>query len=170
MKLPIRYYRSLLLTSAFTLALGSMPACASLITYEFDGVCSDCAGTGVGLLTLQDYSLGTPLSAANFYSFTYTSNLFSMSIASPAQLSNIMGSLPDTMPGTAFVVLKDTSATPLYFLSNSDGSWCAGTNCTQDTGTASGWASAAPEPSTQLSVAAALLAVALLLIPRARRA
>jgi hypothetical protein len=146
-----------------------MPVCASLITYEFDGTCSDCTGTGVGLLTLQDYSLGTPLSAANFYSFTYTSDLFSMSIAS-GQLANIMGSL-DTMPGTAFVVLKDTSDTPQYFLSNTDGTWCAGTNCTQDTGPESAWSAAvaAPEPSTLISVVATLLAIGLMWLPRARR-
>ena len=49
-------------------------------TYQFVGQCTDCSGTGVGVLTVQNYTLGTALSSCNFVSFTYTSNLTSFTV------------------------------------------------------------------------------------------
>jgi hypothetical protein len=48
--------------------------------YTFLGVCTDCTGTGTGILRLQDYTPGASLTPANFVFFDYFSNLTSLFI------------------------------------------------------------------------------------------
>jgi len=39
-------------------------------TYQFVGQCTDCSGTGVGVLTVRNYTLGDTLTSCNLVSFT----------------------------------------------------------------------------------------------------
>jgi hypothetical protein len=72
---------ALALTSAAALFAATPAAAAGPLTYiDFVGTCSDCAGSGVGVLTLQDFVLGSALTASNFVDFTYHSNLVSFDI------------------------------------------------------------------------------------------
>jgi hypothetical protein len=73
---------SLTLATAFLNPMDAAAQTATDTTYMFTGSCSDCTGTGVGYLTLQNYTPGTALSYSDFVSFTYTSNLSSFSITS----------------------------------------------------------------------------------------
>jgi hypothetical protein len=57
--------------SGFAVCLQTGPT----TTYQFVGQCTDCSGTGVGLLTVRNYTLGNALEYCNFVSFSYTSNL-----------------------------------------------------------------------------------------------
>jgi hypothetical protein len=56
------------------------PVLAQDSTYDFSGNCADCQNTGNGVLTLQNYTPGTALSASNFVSFTYSSNLLTFNV------------------------------------------------------------------------------------------
>ena len=60
--------------AAATSSAGTCIQSGTQATYRFVGQCSDCTGTGVGMLTVQNYTLGTELTSCNFVSFTYTSN------------------------------------------------------------------------------------------------
>jgi hypothetical protein len=72
---------ALCLGSGVALAGAATPAAAAdTVTFDFTGVCSDCTGMGVGELTLQNFTPGQKLTAANFVSFTYNSNFVSMSL------------------------------------------------------------------------------------------
>ena len=143
----------------------------SQATYQFVGQCTDCTGTGVGQLTVQNYTLGTALYSCNFVSFTYTSNLTSFTIA-PSDSPNLSGTLPASLPSAATVrVFSGSNA----FESNSGGAWCAGTGCVGDIGSSSIWGyptAAVPTLSTPAWCALGLLlaGAGALLAQRARRA
>jgi len=123
---------------------------ASTVTYEFIGQCYDCTGTGIGYLTLSDYTLGTNLSNSNFVSFTYQSNLINLSYSGigtdPNQLMSIQGLIPPTLPATADVFLYGFQQYPTFaqlgyiFRSNVNGAWCVGTqDCSADYGFSHEW-------------------------------
>lgn len=134
------------------------------VTYQFTGTCGDCSGTGIGLLTLQNYNPGDGLSTSNFVSFTYTSNLLeSFSIPSTDFLA-LAGSLP-AAPGPATVVILDVTSSTMFTSLGSGGSWCVGSisNCGSDEGQYSTWspASGVPEPATMIPVALGLICLGL---------
>jgi hypothetical protein len=79
----------------------SQPAPPPLTYIDFVGTCSDCAGSGVGVLTLQNFQLGSALSASNFLDFKYTSNLVSFDITS-ATLGSFSATFNE-LPGLARV-------------------------------------------------------------------
>ena len=142
-------------------------------TYQFVGQCADCSGTGIGLLTVQNYTLGTALSSCNFVSFTYKSNLTSFTIA-PSDSPNLSGMLPASLPATATVTIRDI-VIQLQFASDVSGSWSVSAFHPVDTGASSIWGyPPAPVPTlgaTGLCALGLLLAGAgALLAQRARRA
>ena len=122
-------------------------------TYQFVGQCTDCTGTGVGELTVQNYTLGTSLSNCNFVSFTYTSNLTSFTITAPGSFS-LSGTLPASLPSAATVRVIGTGSN--NFGSNTDGSWYVGLT---DYGTGGTWSlpSTVPTLSTAAWCALGLL-------------
>lgn len=131
-------------------ALAALPtgsATGSTATYQFVGTCSDCTGTGVGLLTLQNYTLGQPLTWANFVGFTYTSNKnpipagISPSTTNFNSSSILSGSLPATLPASATVSLGwNGNNYVLETLAGSGAYWCVGVNgCQGDYGFGGTW-------------------------------
>ena len=140
-------------------------------TYRFVGQCSDCTGTGIGMLTVQNYTLGTELTSCNFVSFTYTSNLTSVTMTQ-SDSPNLSGMLPVSLPATASVSIRDF-AIEMRFDSDVSGNWSVGAFHPDDTGTSSLWGYPAPAVPT-LGIAAFcalgwLLAGAGALLLRARR-
>jgi hypothetical protein len=87
-------------------------------TFTFTGQCAvdDCTGVGVGTLVLSDYTQGDPIEFANFVSFTYTSNLLSLSFS---DVSVITGTLPVDLPATANVLIEGQQG----FQSDTTGAW-----------------------------------------------
>jgi hypothetical protein len=123
-----------------------------LSEFTFTGVCAvdDCTGDGIGVLTLENYSLGGPIHTSNFVSFSYKSNLTSLSLDAN-DVSEVSGSLPAILPAAATVEFLVGEGVP--FFSSADGSWC--TDCSVDQGQTSVWsagagaaAGEAPEPAT----------------------
>jgi hypothetical protein len=153
----------LLLLGITLVALVPLQATTIQTTYIFTGICVDCAGTGIGQLTVQSYTPGTTLQMSNFVSFTYSSNLLpSYSITTP--LSVFTGSIPVALPAAAAINIQSTGGQ--VFDSFTNGSWCAGSGstCLSDHGTSSSWSSASaivPEPQTLTLAALALSGFAL---------
>ena len=122
----------------------------TLSEFTFTGACAvdDCTGDGIGVLTLENYSLGSPIDTSNFVSFSYKSNLTSFSLDA-GDVSEVSGSLPAILPATATVEFLVGEGVP--FFSSVDGRWCA--DCADDQGQTSIWsagvaAGEAPEPAT----------------------
>jgi len=124
-------------------------AVVSTTTYYFTGRCSDSTGNGQGTLVLQNYTLGSTLTNANLVTWNYTSNLLTYSVTPGANPTfSIGGSLPATLPGTSLntvVIANQSSAGASFigFIAQTSGTWCAGLNCEDDSGTNGTW-SAAP--------------------------
>jgi hypothetical protein len=90
---------------------------------SFSGSCEvDCAGTGSGLLTLEDYVLGDPLSASNFVSFSYSSNVTSFLISNGDTGLFLLGSINGS--GTNSVTIANSD----HSFSDFGGLWCADDN------------------------------------------
>ena len=117
-------------------------------TYQFVGQCTDCTGTGVGQLTVQNYTLGDTLNSCNFVSFTYTSNLTSFTITAPGSFT-LSGTLPVSLPAAATVRVFGTGRN--NFESNTDGSWYVGLS---DYGTGGVWSLPSTSTVPTLSTAA----------------
>jgi hypothetical protein len=132
-------------------------------TYQFVGTCTtqagNCTGTGVGSLTVQNYTLGGTLTTCNLVSFTYTSNLANYTVTQ-ANSPSLSGSLPSTLPGKAAILVQD-SVHPT-FQSNNDGtgSWAVGFD---DFGTGGTWSSPTTTTSVPTLSTTALAALGLLL-------
>src|SRR5689334_11312287 len=69
-------------------------------SYQFVGNCSDCAGTAMATLVLQNYTPGSALNNSDFVSLTYSSNLLNFTLLANESPS-ITGSLPASLPGHA---------------------------------------------------------------------
>ena len=144
----------------FACAFSATPA-GTNVTYQFVGQCQDCVQgqvvPGTGLLTLQNYTLGTALSNANFVSFTYSSPKMSMSIA-PGDLAGggLTGSLPAGLPAVAQVNIGISGGPAL---STQPGFWCAGlAACLADYGSVHVWSVySAPAPTPTGAVGAPAL-------------
>jgi hypothetical protein len=171
-----RLVRSAFVLSAITLVMGPPKLSAGAIpidiTYQFTGTCTDCTGFGTGLLTLANYTLGTSLTAANFVSFSYSSNLISFSIPNSTDLSVFNGSLPASLSGTAPISIEDTNLPTDALIIFPDGGWCAGTHCAGDNGPSSTWnlAAVTPEPATWILLPSAVLGLGLIRRRRTQRA
>jgi hypothetical protein len=146
-------FRSILLMSIMAAASAS----ASVISFTFTGACSDCyggAGNALGTLTLSaTYTLGSPITNANFSSFTYNgTNLqgpFTITNSTP-DLS-VSGSLPLSLPGTATISIDGFVGGNFYeFNTSTSGAWSV-TMPGTDMGTVSSFSAqstGAPEPAT----------------------
>jgi PEP-CTERM motif len=138
----------LMLLSAVGFAAG--PAQAALTQFTFTGFCTDaCTGEGIAVLTLQDYTLGTPLTASDFVSFSYESKQNSFSVDS-TELQKISGALPAVLPSSASVSIVVGAKDEIFMSSTGgNGGWFAGPKGSVDAGLFSSWsAGAVPEPST----------------------
>jgi hypothetical protein len=135
------------------------PQTGPTTTYQFVGQCSDCYQTGVGLLTLRNYTPGTQFNySCNFVSFTYYSNLINYTVT-PSNLYNAFGTLPASLPAAASVFVETNGG--LIFESSTDGDWNVGET---DYGSSSLW-SLAPASVPAVSVPMLIgLAVMLALI------
>jgi hypothetical protein len=103
--------------------------------FTFTGQCTDCTGTGIGVLTLSGYTQGNGLALSNFVSFTYKSNLLNLSYD---VATYIRGNLVN-LPGKDYVVMVFNGGVAFYSLNTGSGSWCIGNNCEQDMGPSSLW-------------------------------
>ena len=167
----LRASRSVLIMSAFALVLGPLHLRADSIpvAFQFTGICVDCPETGIGtgILTLQNYTLGTSIDTLqNFVSFTYSSDVLLFSVPSTDQVT-ITGMLPDSLPGPAYVNIQDTTTSMTFF--STTGFWCTGVNCNSDTGTVSTWDFVQPVPEPATVIPAGLGALCLLLAGRRAR-
>jgi hypothetical protein len=146
------------LLAACLLLSGGRAMADTLTTLYFTGQCTDCTGTGEGVLVLDDYTLGQPLENSEFVSFTYSSNLIQLSIVSGQQYGDATGLFGPSLPGAADfsieVPIEYGSPTRLEFSSDADGSWSisdAGPPIF-DYGSSSSWSLTAPavtpEPSS----------------------
>jgi hypothetical protein len=128
--------------------------------YDFVGNCTDCTGTGTGVLTLSgSYVRGTTLTSGDFVDWTYTSNLITYEIAS---VTFISGSIPVSLPASvADVTFYNASYD--FTTSGFIGTWCTGTGtlCFKDYGPTYTWSSAqaAPEPASLAVMAVGMVAV-----------
>ena len=91
---------------------GAGPAAASgpLTVIDFTGTCSDCAGTGVGVLTVQNFGTGV-LNDSNFVSWTYTSNLVTYSLTQ-ASFHAFSADFSAGLPGLAAVSIETATTVP----------------------------------------------------------
>ena len=99
------------------------------------GQCTDCSGTGVGYLTLQNCALGNTLTNCNFVSFSYSSNLTTFTITL-SNFASLNGSLPTSLPSAAAVAILSTNPSQAL-LTQVSGQWVVGTP--QDFGGTSTW-------------------------------
>ena len=134
---------------------GACPLAGPQATYQFVGQCTDCSGTGVGVLTVQNYTLGDTLTGCNFVSFTYTSNLTSFTITAPGSY-DLSGMLPVSLPAAAMVNVRDSTN---EFSSSANGTWNVDES---DYGTGGTWSLPSTSTAPTLSPAA-LCALGLLL-------
>ena len=124
-------------------------------TYQFVGQCTDCSGTGAGVLTVQNYTLGDTLTDCNLVSFTYTSNLTSFTITR-SDSPYLSGMLPVSLPASAAVNVSDFTN---GFSSNVNGNWSVGL---LDHGTGGIWS--LPSTSTAPTLSPAALGALVLLL------
>lgn len=134
------------LAALFGAAIIAAPAAA--VDFEFSGTCIDCSGTGKGTLVLKDYTFGDTLTADNFVSFTYSSNLLNYTLNS---VDDLTGSLT-AATGPAFVVFHGGGYVFDSLVAGPFSPWCTGASgaCAADFGLLSSWSLAAasvPEPA-----------------------
>jgi hypothetical protein len=150
----------LLVVAALALT-DSSSAAPGTITFNFSDTCSDCSGTATASRVLAgSYTLGTPIPASNFVSFTYNgTNLTpSFTFTPSSQNSSVTGSVTNIPGPNAFLVegntngvVVDGSTSGLFFNSGLNGNWSVGLS---DEGTAGMWSmagsnvSATPAPPT----------------------
>jgi hypothetical protein len=132
---------------AALIGFAAAAAPASATTFTFSGLCFDCTGTGTGTLEVKNYTLGSTLTAANFVSFSYTSNLLTYSLGS---VDDLTGSLTGAT-GPAYVSLHGGGYSFNSLVTGPFSPWCTGTTgtCGSDFGFLSSWsvAAAVPEPA-----------------------
>ena len=158
-----RFVIAALLPLALSLPIAPVRA-ATLSTFDFAGICSDCTGIGAGELVLNNYSLGTAIDSSNFVSFTYdgTDLLPAFTIMSGQEVL-ISGSISEPLPGAETFLLFGSDQ---YFSSSSSGFWCVGNGCLADFGLNHVWSAVdatsntVPEPMTFALLGGGLLGLA----------
>jgi hypothetical protein len=146
------------------LLAGTIWAGASAVqsTFTFTGTCAVtdlCTGVGTGILVLDGYTLGGPLEAIDFVSFTYSSSVYTTPVTIlEAQLTDFSGEIANNLPAAENVEIAESG---LVFLSSTAGTWCF--QCSSDQGNVSVWqAGAAPEPADFGLVGTGVLGLAFL--------
>ncbi|MES2393592.1 MAG: PEP-CTERM sorting domain-containing protein [Acidobacteriota bacterium] len=124
---------------------------ADPVTYEtfvFTGTCPSCTGTGLGVLTLTNYTLGDAVTTANFVSFVFSSSdLSTPAEITAADLTRFTGSLGED--GAYAVKIRKVG---IDFASRATGGWCIAVNpgvpvsCSPDQVSSSNWVALTPEP------------------------
>ena len=121
-------------------ALASVPARAdpmSISTFDFSGICSDCATVGNAELMLSNYTFGDAISAANFVSFAYAgTDLLPAFNIDAMQAYGLAGSIGAPIPGPQDFTVSGNGED---FTSQTYGFWCAGQACFDDLGFAHSW-------------------------------
>ena len=176
----------LLIVASAALLFSAPPAAhaSTLSTFTFTGACTpagsqNCSGFSTGTLVLQNYTQGDSITNSNFESFTYHSNVMSLSFSgvlpAPGGIFSITGDLQN-FPGPANVEITTGPSLPadLVFLSQTlgTGEWCAGSICGTlpgDFGSPSSW-SAVPLPAALPLFATGIGALGLLGWRRKRKA
>ena len=134
---------------------------ADLITFDFTGKCTDCAGTASAELVVQNYQLGASFAASNFSSFHYDgTNLFPAFTITPSQLATFSGSIGPNLPGEFDVTIFSTEG----FETLTNGNWSAG--AAGDFGTQGTWSAAVPEPASLTLLAVGLAGLGMVLRTR----
>ena len=147
------------------LALACSAHADTFTQFTFTGVCSDCAGEAIAMLTVTGFIPGQvfTLDLTNFVSFSYAgTNLRAGFDIAPSDNPTVSGSLGPTFPNPYHVQVI-TPDTVRGFSSEADGTW--GVTSGQgldDQGTSSSWDLAVPEPGMTAIAGAGLLALALI--------
>ncbi len=118
------------------LGLGFAGSASAAVFLNFSGTCADCAGTGIGTLTLQNLPSG-PLTKDDFISFIYKSNLVSFQINS-TDIVAVLGSINPNNLGKAYIDIVQLGGTGWEFDRNADGTWSVSNQITFGQGTSSG--------------------------------
>jgi hypothetical protein len=156
-----------LLPIAAIIAIAAVPASASVIGIAlpneilFTGVCGDCAGDALAVLTLKtSNTAGASLTGSNFVSFSY----FGTNLVNPFTIDNgdpgffVSGNLPAALPDTANITIEGDGYT---FVSQLSGTWSVSVPLqlvAADNGLSSAY-TGAPEPATMALVGLGLTAV-----------
>src|SRR5689334_10140805 len=119
-------------------AFSSQAAVATLTTFNFTGNCTDCTGKGTATLVLQNYTPGTTFNSTNFVSLSYSSNLLNLTLTS-SDNPNVTGLIPANLPAAASVNIFANPCCSKQFFSSTNGTWCSGLSCGDDTGTGGAW-------------------------------
>jgi hypothetical protein len=170
----------LIIVASAALLFSAPPAAHASTTFTFTGACTpagsqNCSGFSTGTLVLQNYTQGNAITDSNFVSFTYHSNVMSLSFSgvlpAPGGIFSITGDLQN-LPGPANVAISTGPLTAdLVFesLTLNMGNWCAGSICgATDFGSPSSWS--VPLPATLPLFATGLGGLGLLGWRRKRKA
>jgi hypothetical protein len=121
---------------AFVIGLAAAPGAQAAQVFNFTGTCIDCAGDGLGSLTLAQTPNGA-LTKSDFLSFSYKSSLLSFNLNS-ADIAAVVGSLnPDDL-GHTYIDIIQLGGTGWEFTRNSDGSWSVSSDITHGAGNKGG--------------------------------
>jgi hypothetical protein len=100
---------ALALVAGAFISAGPAAASGPLTVLDFVGTCSDCSGTGRGVLTVQNFGTGI-LNESNFVDFTYSSDLVTFEIARSALFQ--FSADFSTLPGLAAVSIEEATSGP----------------------------------------------------------
>lgn len=128
--------------------------------FTFSGTCTDCAGTATATLTLSNYTQGNSILFDNLVSFQYDgTNLLAPFSINQANLSNISGIIPVSLPSQANFSIANTSF--FFFNTTVGGNWFVGLD---DFGANGMFAAKAPTSGVPEPVTVAMMALGLGLI------
>jgi hypothetical protein len=172
-ELSMRIIRAVFAAALFALvAVPTLAHAATIQSYSFTGVCTDCTGAGIATLNLSGYIEGTPIQAGNFVSLNYSSDLISSFEITSADLSTIFGNLGPQFPGAFDLQIFRTDGAD--FFSSETGIWAVSIGrVAADFGANSSWSSAAviatPLPGALPLFASGLLSLGWMILRRKRK-
>lgn len=138
--------------AAFIGLQAATPAQAAVTVWKFTGTCFDCVAgspgtpsTATGTLTLDNYTAGTALTAANYVSFSYSSLVFPT--LNWGAITTFGGTLSEGF--SDFYIGRDSASGPNYFGTSANSAWSLIRQTPEDVGIFGTWAIAAvPESAT----------------------